>query len=58
MPWRLNLARTGVQAVIWAFGVAAVVSIVLAGIVLMIASVDDSTREAGAAPPPTHAPRL
>ena len=53
MPWRLNLARTGVQAVIWAFGVAAVVSIVL-----MIASVDDSTREAGAAPPPTHAPRL
>jgi len=48
--WKSNIARTGVQAVFWAFGVAAVVSAVLAAIVLFIASVNDGGRQGGAAP--------
>ena len=47
--WKSNIARTGVQAVFWAFGVAAIVSAVLAAIVLFIASVNDGPRQPGTA---------
>jgi hypothetical protein len=48
--WKSNIARSGVQAVFWAFGVATVVSAVLAAIVLFIASVNDGAHQPAATP--------
>jgi hypothetical protein len=38
VSWKSDIARGGVQAILWAFGVATVVSAALAAIVLVIAS--------------------
>jgi len=37
----IAIARNGMQAIVWAFGVAAVVSVVLAAVVVAIASAAD-----------------
>ncbi len=58
MSWRANIARTGVQAVVWAFGVAAVVSTVLAAIVIIIASAGDAGRQPLATPTAAQSSQL
>ena len=55
VSWKSNIARAGVQTVFWAFGIAAVVSAVLAAIVLFIASVNDGARQPDADRPDAQA---